>query len=61
MIDMSALDDMVAFAARCETMAAKAELHNDMAINGVWPEVVGVEESVIMSTPMPTQATVVDL
>ena len=34
---MNALDDMDAFASMCERMAAEADLHNEMAQNGVWP------------------------
>ena len=60
-IDLSGLDDMDAFASMCERMAAEADLHNEMAENGVWPEVAGVEETVIMSSPMPTLPTVHDL
>ena len=58
---MTALDDMDTFASMCERMAAEADLQNEMAQNGVWPEVADVEETVITSTPMPTVDTVVDL
>ena len=52
--DLSMLDDMTAFVAMCDKLATQAELQNEMGANGVWLEVADMEESVVLSTLMPT-------
>ena len=52
--DLSGSDDMLAFAAWCEKRAADAELQTEIDVNGVWPEVADVGQTVVTATPMPT-------
>ena len=50
----SSVEDMLAFAALCEKMAADAQIQIDIAENGVWPDMAPEEETVVVGTPMPT-------
>ena len=52
--DLSGSDDMLAFAAWCEKRAADAEFQTEIDVNGVWPEVADVGQTVVTATPMPT-------
>ena len=52
--DLSGTEDMFALAEWCEKHAADAELQTENEVNGVWPEVADVEETVVTATPMPT-------
>ena len=52
--ELGALDDMLAFAVKCERMAGELDAEEDIATDGVWPEVPFVEETVILGTPVIT-------
>ena len=49
---------MLAFAAECERMARELDAEEDIATDGLWPDVPFVEETVILGTLV---ITVVDL
>ena len=51
--DLSGPEDMLAFAAWCEKQAEDAEIQTEIEVNGVWPEVADVEETVVTATPIP--------